>query len=266
MPFRLEKAYIDAVDPAGRWLIGYDATLRWGPLRFHYREISRSDLVKGRLGIGTPAVSADRIEVSKGQAISLRALTGGPSHLGFKNDVLEWRLVHRGSDVDEVRGGASRALPGAGYGEIITLHAPPWALGIKELHWGRLVAPSCFVTWIIASGARPIHFGVVDNSLIHAGLGQNNREIRLGETLLHLGETRQIITDGDALSARTGPVRTLLRVLAPSLSVLQHKAVYAAQLERPDRGREHGLAIAETVRFNASGRLGLNGNQGGQIG
>ena len=246
--FHFEKAYVDITDESGNWWIGYDAQLSWGPVRLNYREIgSRHSRSASQLRFGSRKVDGDSLVVDQATLCLSGGLPG--KAVGYRNEVLGWQVDRARADVRIIDGDVTRYVSAAGYGETVVLRAPPWELGIRELHWGRYLSPTRFLTWIVANGERPIRFGVVDEKVCSAEVGLKGCMIQIGGCRVELKDELAPIADGNPISSRAWPIAAIAKWVAPSFSLVQRKAVFRARVTNPDERCEDGLAIAEQVVF-----------------
>lgn len=239
----LAKRYFDVVSESGAWAIAYDITMPLGLLTLRYCEVTGTGIGRPRWKL-RPWAGGVSGTFRVGDVGATWKDVEAPPEACFDNDMLTWRLSQlRSRAVISTR---AQRFAGLGYGETLTLKRAPWLLGIGKLQWGRFLSAQTFLTWIIADGEKPIHFGVHGTTPTGAVTVAENT-IGVGEAQIQLGEEHCRIATGDVFAGRPRMARLVCRALS-GFSIRQHKAVYNAHVTTATR-METGYALAEQVTF-----------------
>ena len=170
MVFHVTKWYLDVCAPDGTGAIVYAARIQWRQIRISYvatLEFDATGKVEERMtlrGFQAPWTEGPatrfqngRLDVS-GTWTPLRDPTSEERQpvrmLATEAGSVEWKLAAARSHVRWQSGG--REIEGLGYAERLELTLPPWELPIRELHWGRFVAPGGDAAWIEWRGPHPL--------------------------------------------------------------------------------------------------------------
>lgn len=154
--FRLQKWYLDAVDPDGQVFIGYWATLRWGWLSLHYQGYLHQRRGEPTVHVNRFRKSAPPVEVEdrvdwqvpgvachwKKRSLPIRQLL-----LANEHGTVDWHTIMPSASA-VIHFQESSTLNGLGYVEHLDMTIPPWKLPIQRLHWGRAISASDAVVWI----------------------------------------------------------------------------------------------------------------------
>ena len=165
---RLEKWYGDFVGPTGAD-IAYLANLRIGPSVIGF---------EGGYSAGAPKSSfrpyAHGLPTVTGGTLSWGEGPGGRAWQGARSR--PFRLVDGGRGVtwDPVVLDGEVSGPGVppgqrGYAERIVLEIPPWALGLRELRWGRFRGGGRSLVWIRWEGETPLRLVLLDGVPVPGG-------------------------------------------------------------------------------------------------
>jgi hypothetical protein len=164
--FRLTKWYLDAVGADGTAFIGYVAHLRWGALRIRYRAVLLALPNESTTEAFTLRASPDPLVEESGivrwSCLPLRlqgvwtpcATPVRRTLFASKEGDVVWECLAPAATVDLTL--RSLRITASGYVECLTMTAPPWVLGLDELHWGRFISGDSQVVWLDwrGSGAR----------------------------------------------------------------------------------------------------------------
>lgn len=241
---RLVKRYFDMIDAQGRYLIAYDAAVRLGPIPLRYRATRSADSTLRRTAItlsGAPAATEQfpqelglgsvAIATTQRQPITGIAIARGP---------IEWRL-----DAIGFRASAGD-IAGPGYCETVTLTAPPWSLGLRQVRWGRFVGARHWAVWNSVEGEHGFAFAASDG--VPASMTALADCVHIGAARIELGDVVHVVEDGDVIAAELGALRPLMALLAgPRFRLIQHKTVRTARLISSAGDAEDGFAMDESV-------------------
>lgn len=254
--FRLTKHYLDCISPEGDVLIGYAATLAWGPLALRYASVLECSAAGVRSesstwhGVTDPAVEKDRVEwtcapldvhgewVGDVAPAELRLLEDGPRHI-------HWHGVAPRAQVElEVRG---RRFRGTGYVERLELGIEPWRLPFDTLYWGRFHAPDDVVFWIAWEGATRLCRIRHNGEWLEHGEFEGD-VLRLGDDVELTPHEKRVVHEGPVIAAVGGLPQLLQRIPPAFASAKEVKWVSQASLRTP-RSTSRGWLLHETVRF-----------------
>jgi len=256
-PFTVTKWYFDCVDPDGRVVIGYWASLAWRSLAVTWQNVVLYELGQppARRSSLVPAPPPDFGD----DAISWRAPALGcvidvesrqrPIEERLLDDstgVLEWHAEAPAAVVSvELRGFAP--VQGPGYAERILITVPPWCLPIRELRWGRWLdaASSRSVVWIDWRGESPRTWVFVDGILARSAV-VTDESVCAGAVNLVLGERRTL--KALAFSEISATIPPLQAVVPKSLLALRQTSWCSnGTLQEGNAAALTGRAIHEVV-------------------
>jgi len=156
--FRLTKWYLDAVGEDGAAFIGYAAHLSWGALRVRYRAVLLALPNESATEAFTLRASPDPL-VEEGGAVRWSCLPlqlqgvwtprCAPVRRALftsQEGEVVWECLAPAATVDLTL--RSLRLTASGYVERLTMTAPPWALGLDQLHWGRFISEDSCIVWL----------------------------------------------------------------------------------------------------------------------
>lgn len=254
--FRLTKHYLDCIGPEGDVVIGYAATLAWGPLTLRYAavlECSAAGVRRERStwhGVTDPAAGGDRVQwaceglgvhgewVSDVAPAELRLLEDGPRHI-------HWHGVAPRARVELETGG--RRVRGTGYVERLELTIEPWRLPFDTLYWGRFHAPDEVAYWIAWEGAtRLCRIRHDDRWLEHGDFA--GEVLRLGDDIELSPHEKRVVHEGPVIAAVAGLPQLLRRIPPAFASAKEVKWVSQASLRTPC-STSRGWLLHETVHF-----------------
>lgn len=256
--FALSKWYLDCVAPGGDAIIVYAAELSWEGLAVRYASV-----LEHREGETRVVTSLRRCEppVLRGEEIAWasaplaargtwRALTA-PIVRPLAEGIA-WHCLQPASEARvEIDG---RALAGLGYAEHISITVPPWKLPIKELHWGRFLAPvdekgqGDAVVWIDWRGPQDVRCAFHNGTEVALARASAERVAFDGVTLEldRAAVLREGAIGRTVLSAMPRLVKKLpMRILG----VEERKWRSRGVLTRADGTRREGWAIHEVVTW-----------------
>jgi hypothetical protein len=267
--FRLTKWYLDAVGEDGTAFIGYAAHLRWGALRVRYRAVLLALPNESATETFTLRTSPDPL-VEEGGVVRWSCLplrlqgvwtprcapvrrTLFASQAG---DVV-WECLAPAATVDMTL--SSLRMTASGYVERLTMTAPPWALGLDQLHWGRFISESSNIVWLDwrGPGARRVvlwNGEEMPDAVVHEHhivLTPGNRlDLGLSETA---GETQsRILREGrlvNIIDAVPGLKDAVPRWLGEGHEV---KRLSRTRLQSNDLPAGEGWAIHEVVTWRSN--------------
>jgi len=253
--FTLRKWYLDVVTEAGRVGIAYWVSVHAGPASY---------AVCGLLRAGSAEAS---------QSFSLRA-SHGPRLL---NDRLVWRAPSLDLDISLLRvapefsrrlldtpDGAvdwtvwapaaavrftvgDEVLTGEGYVERLDLSLPPWAIPVREFHWGRFVSDSRSLVWLKWEGEHPLALAWLDGVPV-ADPRIEVDGVALGSAGGLAIAERTVVTDatiGEQLTS-LAPLQALVDNVASSH---QTRWLSRGTLTRPGAPPLDGWVVHEVVRW-----------------
>ncbi len=256
--FRLRKWYLDCVSARGEAFIGYSARLRWGGLRLGYASALLAPAAGEPIEThtffpGLPPASGRRGVAWRCHRLGVRGAWRARSEpvrrllLGEAAAGIEWACV---APAAAARIAApAGTLAGLGYAEELTLTLEPWRLPFHTLHWGRFLAPSAALVWIVWEGDTGARL-----------LLRDSRPRALAE----FAPGRIVDADGDSLELtrdrvlRSGPIvspalrsvaRLAKRLPARFLSAREEKWLSRGRLQRAGAPPVTGWAIHEIVRL-----------------
>jgi hypothetical protein len=258
--FHLRKWYLDLTTEVGDAVVVYQAVVRWRAVRFRYASVlvgprtggpakSRTTLSPGAEPVeenGLVCWSCDRLGLAGTWAKRAPSITR--TLLNTDAGVVQWRCVLPAAEARISVGAAS--WQGLGYVEVLDLTIPPWSLPIRELRWGRFLAPGCSVVWIDWRGRAAMSLAFVDGVEHAATIGDDG--VRAGGVDLRMDQTR-VVRAGRLGATVLGKVPGLVRVLpAPIVRTDEVKWVSAGAIHEP-AGDVRGWAIHERVVFGGAG-------------
>lgn len=161
---------------------------------------------------------------------------------------VSWRVDAPAAQLSADFAGLGR-VDGTGYAECIEMTLPPWALGIRELRWGRWIADAAArsVVWIEWRGATPISVACVDGvRATSAAVGDD--AIRAGDAIVRLHPTRTL--HDRTLHKVLRPIGPLARVAPARFRALRQTTwLGTGTLAEPGRAALPGTTIHEVVSF-----------------
>lgn len=245
---RLTKRYFDIIDAQGRYLIAYDAVAHLGPAPLRYRATLSSDpaLRCKALSLSGALTTADEFPQTLGLAqVAIRTEPRTPlQDIAIASGPIQWRLDAIGFHT------SAGGVGGLGYCETVALTAPPWALSLRQVRWGRFIGTRHWAVWNHADGAHGFAFAASDGA--PAPLTTHADRIEIGAARVELGAIIHVVGDGDVIAAELGALQPLIALLAgPRFRLIQHKAVRAARLISAASDQEEGFAMDETVILRA---------------
>jgi len=257
--FTLTKWYFDCVDPDGRVVIAYWASLAWRRLSLTWQNVVLYE--PGEPPARRSSLASSPAPDVGGDAINWRAPALGctidvesrqpPIEERLLDDstgVIEWRAEAPAAVVSvELRG--SEPVRGPGYAERILITVPPWCLPIRELRWGRWLdgAPNRSVVWIDWRGQDPRSWVFIDGeraaSAVVSDSGVSTEAMKVV-----LGERRTL--EDLAFSQIAATIPPIEAVLPKSLlSLRQSKWCSNGTLQEGSTAGLGGRAIHELVVF-----------------
>jgi hypothetical protein len=255
--FRLEKWYMDAVDPLGNALVAYSAKLSWSQFVFSYNGLTFSD--------------ARRKSSINKNTFSSQALPN------FDGDILEWRLGEiRARWTKEVealkevllatedgsidwdcflpKGNVSfcvdnkTELHGMGYAEKMTLTIAPWSIPIKQLHWGRFLSQTFSVIWIRWIGPHPKTLIFLNHERFSEGTITES-DVSFGDYTLSI-QKKETLRQGTILSTVFDQFRSIGKLFPSSiLNMKENKWVSNGILKHRETVLAQGNIIHELVTW-----------------
>lgn len=241
--FRLSKWYLDSVTDAGEVTIVYTGALAWGPLRLRLSSLLEDATARHSLRRQPePALVGDLLRWRspalqfegqwRAQAAAIRETVYAGPH-----GVVDWHcLMPRAAATLNGRSGG-------GYAERLHMTAPPWALPLRTLRWGRFHSRHDWLVWIDWQGDFQQRIVYHNGVRVQAG---------------HVGDERLELPGGGclrldcALVLRQGPLAALPGVdnlPARLLRVTECKWRSRGCLERPGKAAAPGWAIHEHVEW-----------------
>jgi hypothetical protein len=257
--FALTKWYMDCVDPTGRAVIAYWASLSWHKVALTWHNIAvyepghppheRTSLVPvpapeyrdGAVTWRTRALDAS-VESRTRYAKACARLLDEPY------GVIDW-CCDAPASVTRVEVAGHAPIHGTGYAEHLVLTALPWRLPIDELRWGRWISSDAdrSVVWTDFRGPSPRTWVFVDG-VERPGATVGDREVVAGGAALALNGTRTLHARALRDVVRSIPV--LLELFPESLLALsEHKSLSTGTYHEGDMTPLSGSAIHEVVRF-----------------
>lgn len=253
----LRKWYLDAVADDGRAGICYAARLDAGPLSLAHASLLWS--VPGAPPRTCSSWRSHEAPERAGDVLTWRSARLGvegrwdalarPLARVLRDDAtarIEWRCHQPAARVRlALRGQA--ALEGLGYAEELLVEGDLRRLGLRELAWGRLVAPGHHAAWIDASGTPAFRFLALDGREEADGSVTEAR-VRLGDAVVELARDR-VLRDSRVIPGWFPGLR-LLRALVPgSLDPQETKWLARGRLVLPGGAHTEGWVIHESVRW-----------------
>jgi hypothetical protein len=259
-PIALTKWYLDCVDPNGRAVIGYWASLAWHRATIVWQSIAffepgrpptyQTSLTKSQppLDAGAsivwraPSLGSTITATRRGPAVASRLLE---SDAGF----IDWACEAPAAETcAEIRGHSP--VCGPGYVERLVTTVPPWKLPIKELRWGRWLSSDAgkSAVWIDWQGPHPASWLFVDSeprpspTITDAAVTSSKLTLTLTDPVtLHSRSSQTVLASIPAL-------RSLLR----RSGLLFRETKWRSVGERRDDGGPviKGWAIHEVVQFS----------------
>lgn len=256
---QLTKWYLDLVSDDGTALVVYVATLRWGPVSVDYAatllarpgealeettsfshvhlpsyepgevRLEQPSLgVQGRWGDGSAPVSATLLEVPSGTVRWECLLPSAHAWVALRGEKLE----------------------GRGYVERLTMTAPPWALPLRTLRWGRYASAGHAVVWIEWRGGPPKQWVWMDGEpQRHACLEATGITGLSHGRRLTLSDFRELC-DRRALQVLSRRLPSLARVpLGPLRNLRETKRLDQGVLATPGADPDQGWALHEVVTW-----------------
>jgi len=255
--FRLEKWYLDAVADDGTTEIGYAARLAMGPLALTLA--SRLSCAPGEpprtrthlVGASLPRLVGRTVtwRCPRGPAGTWTARQLGGEHvlLDGREGALRWSCLFPAAAVELGRPGEP-PLAALGYVERLDLTLPPWRLPLRELRWGRFVAPTTSMVWIEWRGPQPLTLVLRD--------GQPASDARVGDDGVSAVGAQlawcpgEVLRDGELGTTVLRAVPVLRRALpAALLGTHETKWRRRGTLTGPQGARAEGWVIHELVTF-----------------
>lgn len=264
--FRLAKWYLDCVTPEGDATIAYVAELSWRGLAVRYASVlehaggetrTRTALRGHREPEERDGVLAWSHE-PLGVRGSWRAAAAPVEEPILASDEgrVDWRCLQPAARVAlHRRGGEVRGL---GYAEHLVMTIPPWRMPIRELHWGRFVAPAAgadgavdagaTVVWIDWRGEHAARLALLGGARVDADVAEDRVALDGGAVLAL--DRRDVLREG-TVGATVLAAVPRLRDAVPGRILGLHERKWRSRgvLARPGRPAVEGWAIHEVVRW-----------------
>lgn len=255
---RVEKWYLDCVTADGAGLIGYAASLGWGPLAVRCSETLRWNSGAGPaenrivLGGAWPVEASNGVEWTNpalGLAGQWRGLQPAMAAVVLHEEAagrIEWRCACPAARVTLEVGGTRHE--GSGYAEQLVMTLPPARLPVRELHWGRFIAEGQSCVWIRWSGRLARTWCFHNGAAVAAEFGAAT-EVRWPAHRLELASGATLRSGRVADTVFQGA--PLLRRLFPSAlgNVMETKWCSHGVLTDAAGRRHDGWAIHEVATF-----------------
>jgi hypothetical protein len=264
--FRLTKWYLDAVAEDGTAFIGYAAGLRLGAVQVRYRATlvappeEASDERYTLRSSPDPLIDNDGLvrwdcpplQVT-GEWLPRCASIQRKLFASEAGEVL-WECIAPSAAV--ILALPSRQITGSGYVERLTLTAPPWTLGLDELHWGRFIANDGYVVWIDWRGPKPRRLVLLNGDEV-----QNAIVCEECIQLTGPGARLEFMThdiSGSSRILREGPLAKIISAVPGLANILPRWLGQGHELKRLSRARlafhdapaRDGWAIHEVVTWH----------------
>lgn len=254
-PFRLDKYYLDCIDPDGAACIAYAARLEWGPAALQYAAVLECAADGTRRerhcwrGIAPPVVSDDEIRWQC-DALAVRGTwlrTAPPIeatlHERGRERITWHNLAPRARA--EVRCGDA-CYAGTGYAERLVMTVKPWRLPFDTLRWGRWHGGEDTVVWIAWDGATRKRVVYCNGEPSEDATFEDER-IVFGARVLSLHDTRTI---HDApITAAIADLPALLRRVPLSFAQAREVKWVSRGCSRAGAHASNGWALHEVVRL-----------------
>jgi hypothetical protein len=252
----------------GTTFIGYAARLTWGMVRFRYRAILVAQPKKAPEERYTLRSSPDP-RLDKNGTVSWSCpplqLTGEwvPQCSSIQRTLFAsqagnviWECFAPAAIATLTRG--SMQMTALGYVERLTMTAPPWSLGLDQLHWGRFIAKDTCLVWIDWRGPKPRRMvwwngNEAKDAIVHEEyilLPESGTRLELSQCEKSCGCRSRILREGplvNIISAVPGLTNTLPRWLGQGH---ESKRITSARLETKGAVARDGWTIHEVVTWN----------------
>ncbi len=256
--FTLRKWYLDCASARGDAFIGYSARLRWGGLRLGYASALLAPTAADPVETYTffpgrfPATGRERVRwrcrrLGVAAAWRPRAAPVCRTLLGDAGAGIEWECVAPAAAA-RVRAPAG-TVSGLGYAERLTLTLKPWRLPFHTLHWGRFLARSASLVWIVWEGDAGTRLLLRDSGPCGIAAFSPERIVTEEGAVLRLARERVLRGGPIVLPALRSVGRLARRIPAAFLAAREEKWLSRGWLELPGSPPVTGWAIHELVRL-----------------
>jgi hypothetical protein len=267
--FRLVKWYLDAVGEDGTAFIGYAAHLRWGALRVRYRAILLALPNVSATEAFTLRASPDPL-VEDGGAVRWSCLplqlqgVWTPRCVPIQRTLFAsqdgnviWECIAPAATVDLTL--RSLQISASGYVERLTMTAPPWALGLDQLHWGRFISGNSCVVWLDWRGPGAQRIVLWNGADIPDAVVHENHIVLTPSSRLDL-EPGEPAGEPQSRILREGPLVNIIAAVPGLKDALPRwlgeghevKRLSRARLQSNDRTASEGWSINEVVTWCSS--------------
>jgi hypothetical protein len=267
--FRLTKWYLDAVAEDGTAFIGYAVDLNWGVLRVRYCAtlISQPNktVTERHTLRNSPDPQLDEDGVIRWSCPPLQLQGEWSSRcasvrrklFASKAGEVVWECLAPAAAANLTL--RSQRMTATGYVERLTLTAPPWTLGLDQLHWGRFIAKDACIVWIDWRGPEPrrlvlLNGNDVEDAIIHKDsilLPAPGARLELAQHKKSGERQSRILREGplvNIFSTVPGLANALPRWLGQGH---ESRRLSRARLESNDAPDRDGWAIHEVVTWRS---------------
>jgi hypothetical protein len=257
--FALTKWYMDCVDPTGRAVIAYWASLAWRNVALTWHNVAvyepgsppdeRTSLVpvfSPRFHDGVITWRSDALDTSlEGTA---RCPSVAARLLDEPYGTIDW-TCDAPAALTSVEVAGHAPVLGTGYAEHLVLTALPWRLPIEELRWGRWISSDAArsVVWTSFRGPSSRTWVFVDG-VEQPDATVGDAEVAAGDLVLALGNRRTL--HARALRDVLQSIPVLLKLFPTSLLALSERKFCGAGTLRGGAAEPlAGSTVHEVVRF-----------------
>ena len=199
MSFSLVKWYMDCVTDSGEAVIVYLADLHWRGIHAHIGSVlttrkdeppvTHTSLARHDLHSSTELIAVEHPKLKVRGCWQSAAAPFAKIVYEEQAGSVVWNCIQPRSRVKVSVG--DQEFHGLGYAECLTVTVPPWQLPMRELRWGRFVAPDHALAWVDWIGTYSTSFALLDSQETHLR-SASEAEVVAGDAVLQIAPGKSL--------------------------------------------------------------------------